>query len=87
MGGSILFTSQYGTVNLASLPIISIDGHPPAAPRPLSAPAAAAPATGAPSAREADLFAAIERLADLRAKGILSDEEFTQKKAELLSRL
>jgi hypothetical protein len=87
MGGSILFTSQYGTVNLASLPIISIDGHPPAAPRPLSAPAAAALATGAPSAREADLFAAIERLADLRAKGILSDEEFTQKKAELLSRL
>lgn len=87
MGGSILFTSQYGTVNLASLPIMSIDGHPPAAPRPLSTPAAAAPTTGAPFAREADLFAAIERLADLRAKGILSDEEFTQKKAELLSRL
>jgi hypothetical protein len=87
MGGSILFTSQYGTVNLASLPIISIDGHPPAAPGALSAPAAAAPATGAPPGREADLFAAIERLADLRAKGILSDEEFTQKKAELLSRL
>ncbi|MFY9973961.1 MAG: SHOCT domain-containing protein [Chromatiaceae bacterium] len=82
MGGSILFTSQYGTVNLASLPIISIGGHPPTAPRPISA-----PATGAPSAREADLFAAIERLADLRAKGILSDEEFTEKKAELLSRL
>lgn len=87
MGGSILFTSQYGTVNLASLPIISIDGRPPAAPGPVSPPAAAVPATGAPSAREADLFAAIERLADLRAKGILSDEEFTQKKAELLSRL
>jgi len=84
MGGSILFTSQHGTVNLGSLPIISIDGHPPAAPGPLSATAAAA---GAPSASEADLFAAIERLADLRAKGILSDEEFTQKKAELLSRL
>jgi len=86
IGGSILFTSQYGTVNLASLPIISIDGRPPVASRPPSAPAAA-PATGAPSAREADLFAAIERLADLHAKGVLSDEEFTQKKAELLSRL
>lgn len=82
MGGSILFTSQHGTVNLASLPVISIDGHPPDATRPASA-----PATGTPSAREADLFAAIERLADLRTKGILSDEEFDQKKAELLSRL
>jgi hypothetical protein len=86
-GASILFTSQHGTVNLGSLPIISIDGHPPVAPGPPSATAAAAPATGVPSAREADLFGAIERLADLRAKGILSDEEFTQKKAELLSRL
>jgi len=30
---------------------------------------------------------AIERLADLRAKGILTDDEFQAKKAELLSRL
>jgi hypothetical protein len=87
-GGAILFTSQYGTVNLASLPIISIDGRPPASPRPVtSAAATAAPAAGSPSAQEADIFSAIERLADLRAKGILSDEEFAQKKAELLSRL
>jgi hypothetical protein len=52
-----------------------------------SAAATAAPPPGAPSAQEADIFSAIERLADLRAKGILSDEEFAQKKAELLSRL
>jgi len=38
-------------------------------------------------AREAELFATIEKLAQLHAKGILSDEEFAAKKAELLSRL
>jgi len=85
MGGSILFTSQYGTVNLASLPVISIDGRPPASPRSVTASAAAS--TAAPSAQEADIFSAIERLADLRDKGILNDEEFAQKKADLLSRL
>ena len=37
--------------------------------------------------READAFATIEKLAQLHAKGILSDEEFAAKKAELLSRL
>jgi hypothetical protein len=88
MGGSILFTSQYGTVNLANLPIVSIDGRPPASPRPMSSPlATAASATGFPSMREEDIFCAIERLADLHAKGILSNDEFTQKKGELLGRL
>lgn len=35
----------------------------------------------------ADVLALIERLADLHHKGILSDEEFQAKKAELLARL
>jgi hypothetical protein len=48
---------------------------------------AAGPASSSQPSQEADVFAAIERLADLRAKGILTDEEFTEKKAELLSRL
>jgi hypothetical protein len=34
-----------------------------------------------------DIFAALERLAELQGKGILSDDEFVRKKAELLSRL
>ncbi len=34
-----------------------------------------------------DIFVKIERLADLRNKGILSEDEFTAKKAELLDRL
>ena len=88
VGGSILFTSQYGTVNLSSLPVISINGQPPAQPQPAAAPTA--PTTSPDSsgvAPESDIFSAIERLGDLRAKGILTDEEFTQKKAELLGRL
>lgn len=82
-GGSILFTSQYGTVNLARLPVISIDGQAPASPP--SVPSTAA--TETTSTQDADIFSAIERLADLRAKGVLTDEEFAKKKAELLSRL
>ena len=44
--------------------------------------------TGAASGQgSGDIFGAIERLAQLRERGILSDEEFSAKKAELLSRL
>jgi len=34
-----------------------------------------------------EVLTTIERLADLRQKNILTEEEFTAKKAELLSRL
>ncbi|MBK1722936.1 SHOCT domain-containing protein [Thiocystis violacea] len=83
-GGSILFTSQYGTVNLTSLPVVSIDGQPATMAPSMSPPPATQEARG--SAPGADIFSAIERLADLRAKGILTDEEFARKKSELLSR-
>jgi Short C-terminal domain len=92
-GGSLTFSSQYGLVEVARLPVLTVDGLPPPAPRPAAAAAAASPpgrpdAYGAPpGSGESDLFALIERLADLHAKGILSDEEFAAKKAELLSRL
>jgi hypothetical protein len=36
---------------------------------------------------ESNIFAKIERLADLRQKGVLTDDEFNAKKAELLSRI
>ncbi len=54
----------------------------PAAPAPAAAPAA--PSGGGSSD---DIFGKLERLADLRAKGILSDAEFASKKTELLARL
>ncbi|QIB36260.1 SHOCT domain-containing protein [Ancylobacter pratisalsi] len=65
---------------------------PPSSPVPAAAPprapVASAPAASEPGARAVDdIFAVIERLADLRAKGILSEEEFAAKKAELLARL
>ena len=85
-GGSILFTSQYGTVNLGTLPVVSIDGRPPASQPPSARPSRfeSAPSS-APS--ENDVFAAIERLAELHGRGILSDDEYAKKKSELLSRL
>lgn len=50
--------------------------------------ASAAPSLSATAGGcDQDIFASIERLADLKAKGIFSDGEFSAKKAELLSRL
>lgn len=83
-GASLTFTSQHGTVSVASLPIISNDGAARNAPEPGSA---QADPNRAEAAQETDLFTKIERLAELQRKGILSQEEFAAKKAELLSRL
>ena len=88
LGGSILFSSQHGTVQLSSLPVVSIDAQAPIPPSPAIGPALSpAPVHHAPSTPETDIFSTIERLGDLNAKGILSNEEFAQKKAELLGRL
>ena len=84
-GGSLTFTSQYGIVSVSTLPIVSVDGVPRDAPAP--APAPQTEPSHAATAQETDIFAKIERLADLQKKGILSSEEFAAKKAELLSRL
>jgi membrane protease subunit (stomatin/prohibitin family) len=54
-------------------------------------PAAASGAPAAPAApvglRPDEVMATIEKLADLKAKGILTDDEFSAKKAELLQKL
>jgi membrane protease subunit (stomatin/prohibitin family) len=54
-------------------------------------PAAAPGAPAAPAApvglRPDEVMATIEKLADLKAKGILTDDEFSAKKAELLQKL
>lgn len=91
--GTLSFTSQYGTVNLSSLPVISGGGRQPDAWSPSSSPSSPAPmnspapAAASGTASESDIFATIEKLAGLRAKGFISDDEFNAKKAELLSRL
>ena len=59
-----------------------------AAPEPTAAPPQQPTPVAAPqAASEDDIFTKIERLAALHAKGILTDREFSDKKAELLSRL
>lgn len=92
--GSISLSSQHGPVDIDRLPVLWRSG--PEAPRaavppprhapmePLQVPPRPRPE---PHAAGADPLALIERLADLHHKGILSDEEFHAKKAELLSRL
>jgi hypothetical protein len=50
----------------------------------------AVPPMGVPSPKSIgteDIFSKIERLSELHQKGILSDEEFSAKKAELLARI
>ena len=82
-GGSILFTSQYGTVNLSSLPVVSQKGQPfRKTPVPFSG-------SGAPmgSNQSSDVITMLELLDSLKMQGILTDAEFNAKKAELLSRL
>ncbi|MDM0114116.1 SHOCT domain-containing protein [Variovorax sp. J22R133] len=95
-GATLSFNSQYGLIDVASLPVISVDGVAPYVAPPAPAfneqPAAVSSSNygngnNAPTGNQQDIFATIERLADLRAKGILSDEEFANKKAELLSRV
>ncbi len=98
-GQSLVFTSQHGPVHLADLPRVDAAEPAPAAdaPRPpleppADAPRAAEPAPPAaqfqaPPPAPADPLALIERLAELHQRGILSEEEFTTKKTELLRRL
>ncbi len=49
--------------------------------------AAAAGAAAAASLKPDEIIATLEKLADLKAKGILTEEEFSAKKAELLKKL
>jgi Short C-terminal domain len=79
-GRSLVFSSDRGEARLEDLPLVDAPvGTPPQAPPPATA------ATPAPPA--GDPLSLIERLAELRAKGVLTEDEFAAKKAELLGRL
>ncbi|MCD2453242.1 SHOCT domain-containing protein [Methylicorpusculum oleiharenae] len=85
VGGSITFTSQYGLVDVNNLPVISIDNNPV---QPESAPVYTNEAVNMqPINLEGDIFATLEKLADLKSKGIVTENEYNSKKAELLARL
>ncbi len=81
--GTFAFTSQHGTVDLARLAVV---GGVAPSPTVESKPASATQSANAPTGPEA-ILATIEKLADLKAKGVLTDAEFSAKKAELLGRL
>jgi hypothetical protein len=87
--GSLSFSSQFGTFTVDSLPIVSpTPNRAPAPPQQAAqgfSPTPPAAASGPQSQNE--ILATLERLSDLHQKGILSDDEFRSKKAELLNRL
>ena len=99
--GTVSFTSQFGTFDVSSLrevgpqqeaetPRATAAPQPQSDPTPHVAPQAGAqapPAVSGPSVDPATIIGAIESLAGLHQRGILSDEEFAAKKAELLGRL
>ncbi|WP_066910396.1 SHOCT domain-containing protein [Millisia brevis] len=62
-------------------------GPTPASPAAGPAPAAVPPPVAPTIEGSADILAAIEKLADLHSRGILTDTEFAAKKADLLGRL
>ncbi len=108
---SLTFTSQFGLVRVADLPLVTPNEmHPREAPTrdfvaPEPSPVAMAPAPSVtpppaseiatpasmadsiPSSGTIDIFATLERLAELKQMGVLTEEEFAAKKSELLSRL
>lgn len=90
--GTVHFTSQFGTFDVSSLRELGaqqVAETPTAAPAPHAQAAPGPSAAAAPGGSDdsAGILAAIESLAGLHQRGILSDEEFAAKKAELLGRL
>ena len=94
---SVSFTSQYGNVDLNSLPIVSGGENKPK-PQPVNTfvEQVQQPVQNIQepvqmntmnSDFEEDIFGKIEKLATLKEKGILSVEELEKKKTDLLSRL
>ncbi|WP_159023619.1 SHOCT domain-containing protein [Formosa sp. L2A11] len=98
---SVTFTSQYGMVDLSTLPIVSGGENKP---QQQQAPIVQEPIQNQsqpiemnPQVQdvqntnttelEEDIFAKIEKLAGLKDKGILTENEFNSKKTDLLNRL
>jgi len=94
--GSMDFSSQFGTYAMSSLPVVFPSGQQQSyqQPAPLPQPGPSPqplmqvqPAPGGQQLSRDEILGTLERLGDLRQKGILSDDEFNQKKIELLNRL
>jgi hypothetical protein len=86
--GSLSFSSQLGNVDMSHLPVVSGADGAKKSPKPMhEAAAEQQAATTKGSATHEKILDAIERMAELHARGVLTDAEFSEKKAELLGRL
>jgi len=85
--GSIIFSSQYGTVLLTDLPVVMRNGKAVTEHAPAPQIMATAPTVNDPQFSKNDIFLAIEKLAELKTKGVLTEAKFISKKTELLERL
>jgi hypothetical protein len=92
--GSLSFSSQFGTFTVDSLPLAGSSQAQAPAPAPFQQPSSPAPAPSnfasqqaAPTGSQSEIFSSLERLAQLHQSGVLSEDEFRAKKAELLARL
>jgi hypothetical protein len=97
--GSLSFSSQYGTFTVDSLPQVSPPPVPnqasnsnpvwnhSASPPPSNVPASDGMAVAGDARSPEQIMDALERLGKLAQAGVLTDEEFRSKKAELLARL
>jgi hypothetical protein len=83
------FHSQHGDVDVSTLPVVPSNGDPArsSSHRETKTGMPQAADVARPSGRDSDPFAAIEKLASLKAAGAISDAEFAAKKAELLRRI
>lgn len=85
-GAEVLVATPEGVVGLSSLPLLSpAEPETGADPDVVEPVAAEVPKQG--PAAETDVLSALERLGELKEKGILTEAEFTAKKTELLGRL
>lgn len=109
---SLTFSSQYGVIQVSSLPIVSDPGlastsqnnfvppanppapvYPPFQNDPIPTPNYSENQSTSPVSNnfdqglEEDIFAKIEKLAGLRDRGFVTEEEFSKKKMELMDRL
>jgi hypothetical protein len=95
--GSLTFSSQHGTFAVDTLRPVNpepaealAESAPPSREAPKSPPAkiAISPQSSPTSLQShEEILKVLERMGDLHQKGVLSDDEFKSKKAELLSRL
>ncbi|GJD42472.1 hypothetical protein AFCDBAGC_0310 [Methylobacterium cerastii] len=91
--GALRFTGPQGSIGLDTLRRLAPDATEPAraaasTPEPCPPPAPKPQPAAAPEpAPDGDVFTKIERLAELHGRGVLTEAEFADKKAELLSRI